>query len=142
MKLCRTCNIEREDSEFHKRKASKDGLAAKCKPCQKAYDDARLKDPKRMEMRRQYQKTEKGKAAHSRACKNWVDKNQVKRAAHILVGNRIRSGDLIKHPCEVCGAREVHAHHDDYAKPLEVRWLCDEHHNEWHRINGEGKNAI
>lgn len=141
MKLCRTCNTERESSEFHKRKASKDGLAAKCKLCQKAYDDARLKDPKRMEMRRQYQKTEKGKAAHSRACKNWVEKNQVKRAAHILVGNRIRSGQLIRMPCEVCGNEESHAHHDDYSRPLEVRWLCDDHHNEWHRINGEGKNA-
>ena len=142
MKLCRTCNTEKEDFDFHKRKASKDGLAARCKACQKDYDNARLKDPKRMEMRRQYQKTEKGKAAHSRACKSWVEKNQVKRAAHILVGNRIRNGDLIKQPCEVCSCEIVHAHHDDYAKPLEVRWLCDEHHNEWHRMNGEGKNAI
>ena len=141
MKLCRTCNTEKNESEFHMRKASKDGLSPKCKACAKAYDDARLKDPKRMEMRRLYQKTEKGKEAHSRACKNWVEKNQVKRAAHILVGNRIRSGDLIKQTCEVCGCKDTHAHHDDYAKPLEVRWLCDEHHNEWHRINGEGKNA-
>jgi len=142
MKLCRTCNTEKDESEFHKRKASKDGLSPKCKKCAKDYDDARLRDPKRMEMRRQYQKTAKGKAAHSRACKNWVEKNQVKRSAHILVGNRIRSGELIKQPCEICGCKDVHAHHDDYAKPLEVRWLCDEHHNEWHRINGEGKNAI
>lgn len=141
MKLCRTCNTEKESKDFHKRKASKDGLAARCKSCQKKYDDARLRDPKRMEMRRQYQKTEKGREAHNRATKKWIEKNTIKRAVHILTGNAIRDGILIKKRCEVCQAKKVHAHHDDYAKPLEVRWLCDKHHNDWHNENGEGKNA-
>ena len=72
MKLCRTCSIEKEDCDFYKRKASKDGLEARCKVCQKECDDARLKDPKRMEMRRACQKTPKGKSAHSKACRSWV----------------------------------------------------------------------
>jgi hypothetical protein len=34
----------------------------------------------------------------------------------------------------VCGATEhVHGHHDDYQKPLVVRWLCRRHHGEVHR---------
>jgi hypothetical protein len=45
----------------------------------------------------------------------------------------IRAGDLIPQPCEVCGAtKHIHAHHDDYDKPLEVRWLCSPHHHEAH----------
>ncbi|MFC3331681.1 hypothetical protein ACFOEM_04310 [Paenalcaligenes hominis] len=34
--------------------------------------------------------------------------------------------------CEVCGKSKVDAHHDDYSKPLEVRWLCREHHMQHH----------
>lgn len=141
MKHCNTCNTTKDDSEFHKRKASKDGLAARCKDCQREYDKARLRDPKRMKMRRDYQKTEKGKLAHARATKIWLEKNTIKRAVHIIVGNAVRDGKLTKQTCEICGCEKVHAHHDDYAKPLDVRWLCDIHHKEWHSLNGEGKNA-
>ena len=142
MKLCGTCKIKKNEFEFGVRKASKDGLAAKCKECQKKYDNQRLNDPKRMKMRRDYQKTEAGKIAHNRATKKWSESNTVKRAAHILIGNAVRDGRIIKQPCEECGITfPVHAHHDDYAKPMEVRWLCDMHHNKWHRENGEGLNA-
>lgn len=141
MKHCNTCGTTKENSEFHKRAASKDGLAARCRSCQKTYDNERLKDPKRMKMRRDYQKTEKGKSAHGRATKKWIEKNAIKRGVHIITGNAIRDGVIHKRPCEICGCETVHAHHDDYAKPLMVRWLCDTHHNEWHRENGEGANA-
>lgn len=141
MKHCNICNTTKDDSEFHKRKASKDGLAARCKSCQREYDDSRLRDPKRMEMRRNYQKTEKGKSAHNKATKKWIEKNTIKRAVHIITGNAIRDGIITKRPCEVCGRKDVHAHHDDYAHPLVVRWLCSIHHNEWHNEHGEGANA-
>jgi hypothetical protein len=39
----------------------------------------------------------------------------------------------MKSPCEVCGNQKAEAHHDDYSKLLEVRWLCDEHHKQHHR---------
>lgn len=141
MKFCNTCSAEKGDSDFHKRKASIDGLAARCKSCQREYDNKRLRDPKRMEMRRDYQRTEKGKDAHNKATKKWVEKNEIKRACHILIGNALRDGRLTRGRCEICGAHDVNGHHDDYAYPMKVRWLCDTHHNEWHRINGEGKNA-
>ena len=38
-----------------------------------------------------------------------------------------------KQPCEVCGSSCAVAHHDDYTKPLEVRWLCLSHHQKWHK---------
>lgn len=52
-----------------------------------------------------------------------------------------RRGILKQQPCEKCGATKTHAHHDDYAKPLDVRWLCALHHKEWHAQNGQGANG-
>jgi hypothetical protein len=62
-----------------------------------------------------------------------------------LAGSRVhyalRIGLLVRQPCEVCGAtKHIHGHHDDYDKPLEVRWLCAKHHAAWHKTHGEGKN--
>jgi hypothetical protein len=40
-------------------------------------------------------------------------------------------GKIQRKPCEICGER-AHMHHDDYSKPLEVRWFCFLHHEEHH----------
>jgi ribosomal protein L15E len=32
----------------------------------------------------------------------------------------------------VCGAKKSVAHHEDYKKPLDVIWLCQEHHKAVH----------
>jgi formylmethanofuran dehydrogenase subunit E len=42
---------------------------------------------------------------------------------------------LARLACEVCGDKKAEAHHDDYSKPLDVRWLCTTHHAEWHKHN-------
>lgn len=55
------------------------------------------------------------------------------RRAHHVVQNEIETGRLTRMPCEVCGeTKAVHAHHDDYSKPLEIRWLCVAHHRQHH----------
>lgn len=63
---------------------------------------------------------------------------QFKYAARKAVRNAIRRGDIKRQPCEVCGAIRVQAHHDDYSRPLDVRWLCPVHHAEHHaKARGE-----
>ena len=58
-------------------------------------------------------------------------------SARHAVLSAVRDGRLKKLPCEVCGDPKVHGHHDDYSKPLDVRWLCATHHAEHHRVHGK-----
>jgi hypothetical protein len=66
--------------------------------------------------------------------RRWRRANPEKVAAHNAVARAKRKGILVPGPCERgpegCGPGKVHAHHDDYAKPLKVRWLCARHHAE------------
>lgn len=60
---------------------------------------------------------------------------RAKKFARSMVNKYIAGGLLVVGACEVCGSNEkVEGHHDDYLKPLEVRWLCKKHHDE-HHIN-------
>lgn len=56
-----------------------------------------------------------------------------KRIAHSYVAKALKDGILIKMACFVCGEMNTDAHHDDYMKPLDVRWLCRKHHAEHHK---------
>lgn len=56
----------------------------------------------------------------------------------------IKKGNIIRQKvCSVCGdsgnmkdgRTKVQGHHDNYNKPLEVRWLCQKCHHDWHSCN-------
>jgi hypothetical protein len=72
----------------------------------------------------------------------WAARYPAKIRAGDAVRRALKLGRLARLPCLVCGADErIHAHHPDYAKPLDVMWLCEEHHRQWHRENGPGLNG-
>lgn len=52
---------------------------------------------------------------------------------HAAVRRAVQSGALTRRPCEKCGDFPTQAHHDDYDKPLDVRWLCPSCHSREHR---------
>ena len=82
---------------------------------------------------RERAKTPEGKAAGLRANREWRRRNRQKVAAHNAVARAIAAGSISRQPCERCGNQNSQAHHDDYSKPLEIRWLCDVDHKERHR---------
>ena len=60
--------------------------------------------------------------------------------AHMLCRNAIRAGNLTPEPCARCGATSrIHAHHENYSKPLDVVWLCTRCHGERHREINEDR---
>jgi ribosomal protein S27AE len=51
-----------------------------------------------------------------------------KQKARSAVGHAIRDGRLDRESCEQCGEPIAEAHHEDYAKSTDVRWLCRDCH--------------
>lgn len=58
-----------------------------------------------------------------------------KASAHRAVAYALQRGTLVRGPCEACGAELAQAHHDDYSRKLDVRWLCRPCHRAWHQAN-------
>lgn len=63
----------------------------------------------------------------------WGKANPQARWAHMALRSALRRGLVVKQPCERCGCENSEAHHDDYERPMDVRWLCRPHHKEEHR---------
>ena len=71
-------------------------------------------------------------------------KNQMMRTAATAFVRRACAVGLLSAPptCEACGAEEpLHAHHDDYAEPLAVTWVCRGCHHTIHNPDG-GTHAL
>lgn len=75
-----------------------------------------------------YHKSEAGKKAIKISDKRQREKYPEKYQAREAVLKALRKGVLKKKPCEECGIKKVEAHHEDYSKPLKVKWLCHKHH--------------
>lgn len=60
----------------------------------------------------------------------WTENDKLRARRAVL--RALKSGRLKRENCERCGAVKPHAHHDDYARPLSVRWLCPRCHHQHH----------
>ncbi len=65
-----------------------------------------------------------------------IEERKIRRQARSILNHAIRDGLLTRKNCEVCH-RKAEAHHSDYAKPLDVKWLCFYHHRKHHNQNPE-----
>lgn len=93
------------------------------------YHAANMKDPIKAEQERERRR-------------RWAREHKDQVNAMMRINNYIKGGLVSKKPCEICGADNSHAHHDDYTRPLSVRWLCPVHHKEWHRYNKPKRGAV
>lgn len=73
------------------------------------------------------------KGGHAVRQRVYWEKFPEKKRAWLMVQWALKTGRLVKGPCEFCGTRrKVVGHHDDYAKPLDVRWMCVTDHTKYH----------
>lgn len=147
MKTCFKCDRTLPLEEFYRHPRMSDGHLGKCKECTRtdvalnqlvrneyyrAYDKARSNRPDRVSDRKSRNRSTIARLWKRVWLEDYRERFPEKRLAHSGVNNAIRDGRLERQPCEACGAR-AHAHHDDYSRPLDVRWLCPRHHSEHHR---------
>ena len=140
-KKCFKCGEIKNLSFFYKHPQMADGHVNKCKECNKR--DVRENREKKVEYYRDYDKARGNRQGYDYV-RNYRNQYPMKYAAHVLVNNAVKDGRLSRpDSCETCGCihDQIHGHHDDYALPLSVRWLCPSCHKKWHHKNGEGKNS-
>ena len=135
MKECFKCGAEKPLFDFYKHKQMKDGHLNKCKECTKKDVRARRFDPETRGSVLEYDRNRGSRQTYedTKAYRlRWPEKYKARQA----VCNAVRTGRLIKpESCETCGeVGRVEGHHDDYSKPLEVRWLCSPCHHQHHAM--------
>jgi len=129
---CKKCNEGKTESDFYAGDKT-------CKECRK--EGVRRNRLEKVEYYREYDRA-RGNRQSPEYLSAYREEFPNKYKAHNIVNNSIRDGKLHSEPCQICGSVDgIHAHHDDYAKPLNVRWLCAAHHRQWHMSNGEAANA-
>lgn len=148
-KECFKCGVEKPITEFYKHKKMADGHLNKCKECTKndvhkhrdenlekvqAYDRNRPNKEERSKKQAEYHKKGNGLEVKKLSELNYRKNHPQKYKAHTATSNAVRDGRLIRpNSCSCCGIEcKPHGHHDDYFKPLEVRWLCGKCHKDFH----------
>lgn len=147
MKICCECSGEKPLSDFHKNASRKDGIQSVCKSCKakigkeyasgyfqkKYYSDENFRTATKARANA-FQKTEKGRAWFRKYAKN-----NPKHRARTTLNMAIKRGKITRMPCLVCGKLPSEAHHKDYSKPLEIVWLCKNHHTQIHNRKKENE---
>jgi hypothetical protein len=154
-KTCRRCGVLKPLVEFHKHAGFKDGRRAVCRSCLAVYYKAyywanreamlqkthmwQLQNKERCARNRKnwYWRSQENRDRMFAKTHAWRTRNPLKAAAHTAVRYAVLGGLLKRLCCEICGAENSQAHHSDYAKPLDVRWLCALHHKAVHKATEE-----
>ena len=138
-----------EETKLKISKALSKKIEFNCDMCGKlAYDKpSHYKRKKRhfcsMDCYSEFRKTKLPKEEQHRYGTGFSEGEQAKRRKCRNATNKaIQRKELIRKPCEDCGSLNSEAHHDDYDKPLDVRWLCFEHHRAFHKKIYENQDLL
>lgn len=140
LKECYKCGARKPLEDFYKHPKMSDGHVNKCKQCNKK--DVRTNRKSKLNYYQEYDRI-RGNRQGYEYTKEYRKRYPNKYKAHCILNNALRDNRIEKgFECEICfETKSLVAHHDDYLKPLSVKWLCQSCHVKWHKKNGEGKNA-
>jgi hypothetical protein len=140
MRTCKRCWLDKAHSEFKKRGGKRSGeWDPWCKTCHVSYTAAwRLRNKAKVKAQRwgyldreraRIRKVkrayyERNKEKYRKWAREVRARNPMRTKAHKAVAVAIKNGSLVRLPCARCGSPRADAHHPDYAKPLDVIWVC------------------
>ena len=133
---CTGCGVNKPLDGFWRDARERDGRRRRCIDCDKRvkrrwvianpdhnkeYNRVRRKDPEYRQRRLGWERTHR-------------TRNPDKTLAQRRLQRAVREGRLVRPLiCEQCGGiGDIHAHHDDYSRALDVRWICRDCHTELH----------
>lgn len=141
VKVCKDCGVEKPISQFYAQPNGADGLKPWCIECYakrardyydrggKEKQQARVKVERAngREADKKYAKTPKRMAS----LVAWQKRNPEKVKAVDMVNKNLKYKTMFRRPsCNRCGKKcKTEGHHRDYARPLEVEWLCTACHD-------------
>lgn len=132
--ICTKCNKEKElILENFSRRANTFGWQKQCKKCLNLLSIQYARRDYDKEKEHQKYLLRKAKGKHIESERRQRARFPEKYKARYTLRHAVKKGDVVKTTCEVCNNPVVEAHHDDYSKPLDVRWLCRKHHGLHHR---------
>lgn len=134
-KRCFKCNRTLPTDSFYAHPRMGDGHLNKCKECTKA--DTAANRLAKIEYYREYDRN-RGRlpsriGKQSARTAEWRKAYPDRWQAQIALNNAVGDGVVKPHPCWVC-RKKAQAHHPDYSRPLDVVWLCPQHHKAAHRV--------
>jgi hypothetical protein len=161
-KRCSACGEIKPSSEYYRNRSCVSGIACACKPCCKEqqrrwrvknpdYKPKRNQTPEQLRAyardyyaRNRERLIEREKAFQARNAERIRERfagyrTTLQHSAHRALGAAVDKG-LVSKPdkCERCGkavpSAQLHGHHSDYSRPLDVTWLCTVCHGQTRRI--------
>lgn len=141
MKTCRKCGVFKRAAEYYKHAQMKDGRLNICIECVKTRvrKHRQENDSVREYDRKRYRENLSRRIKAAKNAQKWNERYPDRYRAHNMLSAAIRDGRLERgKKCELCGSKKnLEGHHDDYKKPLDVRWMCVR----CHRLHHLGKST-
>jgi hypothetical protein len=131
-KVCYACGDEKNIDSFYRSKVNSDGRIGKCKACRLL--ECKEYRHKNIDRVREHDRERKaGRVGGYEETKLWRKRHPEKLRAQKIASRAVRDGLLtIETTCQGDGCDfegDLHKHHDDYSKPLDVKWLCPSCHH-------------
>jgi len=128
-KICCDCKKLKSLAEYGRRSDGR--VRSECAPCYRKYmheyRSTRLLSARAAQAK--WSKTHAKQIAKKKTLRYRTDPQYRKKVvARSLLCSAVKRNHIKRLPCEECGNEKSHGHHEDYNKPLVVRWLCQRCH--------------